>query len=165
MAAASDDRFATLHLDRQLCFSLYALTNRMLALYRPLLAAVGLTYPQMLVMMSLWERDRQGLSEIGARLMLDSGTLSPLLKRLESAGLVRRTRRRRDERTLEISLTAEGHALRERLLSVRSRVMVSLGLANDQIERIRQDLDELMSHAVAAETGDIDASIAERSVA
>ena len=95
-------------LEDQLCFALYAASRAMTARYRPLLDAINLTYPQYLVMMLLWEEDNQTVGQLGARLSLDSGTLSPLLKRLTTAGLVTRHRRVEDERSVAIVLTDAG---------------------------------------------------------
>lgn len=100
-------------LDRQVCFGLYAASNLVTRLYRPLLAELGLTFPQYLAMMVLWESEPQTVSAIGQRLHLDSGTLTPLLKRLEAGGLVLRRRDEADERRVLISLTDAGRALRE----------------------------------------------------
>lgn len=100
-------------LDKQLCFALYSASLAMTKLYKPLLDAVGLTYPQYLVMLALWERDGPTVSELGERLFLDSGTLTPLLKRLEAAGLLVRLRDVQDERRVRITLTSQGRALRE----------------------------------------------------
>lgn len=101
-----------LRLEFQLCFPLYAASNLMTRLYRPLLAELGLTYPQYLVMLVLWEHDQQSVSEIGARLHLDSGTLTPLLKRMEANGVLRRQRDADDERRVLVSLTPAGDDLR-----------------------------------------------------
>lgn len=109
-AAAHDDLMA---LDRQACFGLYAASNLVIRLYRPVLADLGLTFPQYRVMLVLWESDPQTVSAIGGRLHLDSGTLTPLLKRLETGGLVVRRRDDADERRVLISLTDAGRALRE----------------------------------------------------
>ena len=103
-------------LDNQLCFALYSASLAMTKLYKPLLDALGLTYPQYLVMLSLWERDGLTVSELGERLFLDSGTLTPLLKRLEAAGLLVRLRDVQDERRVRITLTGQGRALRDRLV-------------------------------------------------
>src|SRR3954464_4218024 len=105
-------------LEDQLCFALYAASRAMTARYRPLLDAIGLTYPQYLVMMLLWEEDNQTVGQLGARLSLDSGTLSPLLKRLTTAGLVTRHRRVEDERSVSISLTPAGLGLRDKALPI-----------------------------------------------
>ncbi|ACM31957.1 MarR family winged helix-turn-helix transcriptional regulator [[Acidovorax] ebreus] len=100
-------------LDNQLCFALYSASLAMTKLYKPLLDTLGLTYPQYLVMLALWERDGLTVSELGERLFLDSGTLTPLLKRLESAGLLARLRDVQDERRVRITLTGQGRALRD----------------------------------------------------
>ena len=101
-------------LDNQLCFALYSTSLAMTKLYKPLLAALGLTYPQYLVMLVLWEQDDVSVSALGERLFLDSGTLTPLLKRMEAAGLLLRARSPDDERRVQISLTLAGRALQTR---------------------------------------------------
>ncbi|WP_328852057.1 MarR family transcriptional regulator [Micromonospora globbae] len=129
-------------LRRQVCFALYAASRALTDVYRPLLDAVGLTYPQYLVLLVLWERDgaAPAVSEIGAELRLDSGTLSPLLKRLEEAGFVRRRRSTRDERRVEVELTDAGRALRDRLADVPARVAVSTGLTEADLVALRDTL-------------------------
>lgn len=104
----------TPRLEAQLCFSVYQAGHAFTRLYRSVLAELGLTYPQYLAMLVLWERDGIGVKALGERLMLDSGTLTPLLKRLEAAGLIRRERSREDERQLLLHLTEKGEALREK---------------------------------------------------
>lgn len=108
--------------EQQLCFALYSAQLAMTRRYRDVLAGLGLTYPQYLVMLVLWERDEQRVSDIGSRLYLDSATLTPLLKRLERAGLVTRTRDAEDERAVRIALTAAGGALRRRAQDVPARI-------------------------------------------
>jgi MarR family transcriptional regulator, organic hydroperoxide resistance regulator len=115
-------------LEDQLCFALYAASRAMTARYRPLLDAIGLTYPQYLVMMLLWEEDNQTVGQLGARLSLDSGTLSPLLKRLTTAGLVTRHRRVEDERSVAIALTDAGRALREKADAISREIICALDL-------------------------------------
>ncbi|MCJ2072977.1 MarR family transcriptional regulator [Methylobacterium sp. J-030] len=127
-------------LDNQLCYALYAAAHRMTKSYRPLLERLGLTYPQYLVLLVLWEQDGVTVSEIGRRLRLDSGTLTPVLKRLESAGFLLRTRRQSDEREVEIALTPEGAALRADAVSVREAVMCQLELSEPEIRALRKDL-------------------------
>lgn len=107
-----------LRLDNQLCFLFHRISRELDAAYRPLLADLGLTYPQYLVMLCLWEREGLGVGELGERLDLDSGTLSPLLRRLERAGLVRRERETADERRVTIRLTADGRDLQERAAGI-----------------------------------------------
>ena len=126
-------------LDNQLCYALYAAAHRMTKSYRPLLERLGLTYPQYLVLLVLWEQDGVTVSEIGRRLRLDSGTLTPVLKRLESAGFLVRTRRQSDEREVEIALTPQGAALRAEAVTVRESVMCQLELSEPEIRALRKD--------------------------
>jgi DNA-binding MarR family transcriptional regulator len=112
-----------LQLDNQLCFALYSASLAMTKLYKPVLDALGLTYPQYLVMLVLWERDGLMVSELGERLFLDSGTLTPLLKRLEAAGLVARIRALDDERRVHVTLTAAGRKLKTRASKVPSAIL------------------------------------------
>ena len=102
-------------LEEQLCFPFYAISREITKRYRPLLEPLGLTYPQYLVMLVLWEQDQQSLKAVGERLHLDSGTLTPLLKKLEASGLVERVKNPADERHIQITLTADGQALRKEL--------------------------------------------------
>ncbi|MFJ6986709.1 MULTISPECIES: MarR family winged helix-turn-helix transcriptional regulator [unclassified Streptomyces] len=123
---------ASLLLDDQLCFALYAASRAVTARYRPLLDELGLTYPQYLVLLVLWDQDSISVRDLGAALQLESSTLSPLLKRLEAAGLLRRERRAEDERSVALRLTAEGAALRDRARSVRLAIGDAMGLTPDQ---------------------------------
>ncbi|MFG2648351.1 MarR family winged helix-turn-helix transcriptional regulator [Streptomyces sp. NPDC048436] len=122
-----------LRLDHQVCFSLHAASRAFGGVYRDALKDLGLTYPQYLVMLVLWEHGPQPVKVIGERLRLDSGTLSPLLKRLEAAGFVRRERSTEDERSVTVQLTAEGEELRERALPVPRRILASTGLTVEEI--------------------------------
>lgn len=128
-------------LDNQLCYALYAAAHRMTKSYRPLLERLGLTYPQYLVLLVLWEQDGVTVSEIGRRLRLDSGTLTPVLKRLEVAGMLRRTRRQSDEREVEIALTPRGRDLRADAVAVRESVMCQLEMSEPDIRNLRRDLN------------------------
>ncbi len=112
--SATDDANAALRLDQQLCFALYNASRAMIRAYAPLLEPLGLTYPQYLVLLVLWQEDGLPVKQLGDRLGLDSGTLTPLLKRLEKGGIVERTRDRDDQRVVHIALTAEGRALRSK---------------------------------------------------
>ncbi|MDV9176209.1 MarR family transcriptional regulator [Streptomyces sp. W16] len=132
-----------LRLDQQICFSLNAASRAFGGVYRVLLKDLGLTYPQYLVMLVLWEHGELPVKKLGEHLRLDSGTLSPLLKRLETAGLVRRERSARDERSVEVRLTDEGLALRERALDVPRRILGATGFDIDEIRTLRARLDEL----------------------
>ncbi|MFF8846714.1 MarR family winged helix-turn-helix transcriptional regulator [Streptomyces sp. NPDC015127] len=138
---------ASLLLDDQLCFALYAAQRAVTAAYRPLLAELGLTYPQYLAMLVLWERGEVPVKELGAALRLDYGTVSPLLKRLESAGLVRRERSAADERSVLLVLTDEGRELRERAERVPEQLMLSTGLKAPEIARLRAELHRLAEAA------------------
>jgi DNA-binding MarR family transcriptional regulator len=130
-------------IDDMLCFALYAAARATIDVYRPLLEEVGLTYPQYLVMIVLWERATCSVKEIGAILHLDSGTLSPLLKRLEGAGFIKRQRRMQDERVVDISLTAEGQALRARAADVPVKVSCRYGIEFDEYIELLERLKNL----------------------
>lgn len=141
MPDAPHPTFEQLRLDAQLCFPLYAATRAVTRRYSELLAETGLTYPQYLVMLVLWETDgAPTVGEVGERLRLDSGTLTPLLKRLEAAGLVVRHRDHADERRVLVSATTAGLALRERVADVPERLSASIGLTPAEAERLREGL-------------------------
>ncbi|MCL6738721.1 MarR family winged helix-turn-helix transcriptional regulator [Streptomyces neyagawaensis] len=137
----SEEEF--LRLDRQICFSLHAASRAFNGVYRVVLKELGITYPQYLVMLVLWEQGELPVKKLGEYLRLDSGTLSPLLKRLEAAGLVRRERSARDERSVEVRLTEEGTALRERALAVPRRIFSATTFDVDEIRDLRDRLDRL----------------------
>ncbi|MER6193682.1 MarR family winged helix-turn-helix transcriptional regulator [Streptomyces cyaneofuscatus] len=132
-----------LRLDHQVCFSLHAASRAFGGFYRQALKDLGLTYPQYLVMLVLWEEGPRPVKVIGERLRLDSGTLSPLLKRLEAAGLVRRERSREDERSVVIELTGEGARLRESALSVPRGVLAATGLSVEEVLGLQEVLGRL----------------------
>ncbi|MGH8822060.1 MAG: MarR family winged helix-turn-helix transcriptional regulator [Rhodoferax sp.] len=145
----ADKGFATqaLLLDNQLCFALYSTSLAMTKLYKPLLEKLGLTYPQYLVMLVLWEGDGLMVSELGERLSLDSGTLTPLLKRLEAAGLIARLRALEDERRVHITLTTAGRRLKTRaakipgcILSASQCSLAELVSLTRQVQALRQRL-------------------------
>src|SRR3954465_15937155 len=127
-------------LDDQLWFALYAASRAVTARYRPMLDELGLTYPQYLVMMLLWENDDQTVGQLGAKLALDSGTLSPLLKRLTAAGLVTRHRRVEDERSVSIALTEDTRALRDRAFRISESMIGSIGVDADEFGDLMQRL-------------------------
>lgn len=138
---------AMLKLDNQLCFALYSTSLAMTRLYKPLLDELGLTYPQYLAMLVLWEKDGLMVSELGERLYLDSGTLTPLLKRLESSGLISRIRAVEDERRVHITLTAAGRKLKTRaaripgcILSASQCSIPELIALTQQVQALRQQL-------------------------
>lgn len=132
-----------LALDQQVCFALYTASRAVTARYRPLLDELGITYPQYLVLLVLWEHDGQTVKEIGAALRLDSSTLSPLLKRLEAAGLVVRSRRVDDERSVTVRLTDAGTALREQASAVPARLVCDGGLGISELDTLRETLVRL----------------------
>lgn len=132
-----------LSLDRQLCFALYSTSLAMTKRYRPLLDVLGLTYPQYLVMLSLWEKDSVTVSALGERLHLDSGTLTPLLKRLEQAGLLSRRRDEGDERRVLVSLSLDGRALRGRALRIPVQLQHSLACDNAELADLVRRLSSL----------------------
>ncbi|MET9648524.1 MarR family winged helix-turn-helix transcriptional regulator [Streptomyces syringium] len=142
-----------LRLDHQICFSLHAASRAFGGVYRSALKDLALTYPQYLAMMVLWEHGPQPVKAIGERLRLDFGTLSPLLKRLESAGLLRRERSVEDERSVTVRLTEEGEALRERALSVPRRIAEAAGMPLNDIITLRGLLERLTDNLDAAQNG------------
>jgi len=127
-------------LDDQVCFALYAASRAVTSLYRPLLDELGLTYPQYLVMMALWEHGELSVKDLGKALSLDSGTLSPLLKRLEKLELVSRERRADDERSVSIRLTEQGDALRAEAAPLPAVIGEAMGLPAGELEELRATL-------------------------
>ena len=134
---------AILRLDNQVCFALCSASLAMTKLYKPLLDRIGLTYPQYLVMLVLWERDGLTVSELGERLFLDSGTLTPLLKRLEAQGQIARLRDVQDERRVRITLTAEGRALRDQAEAIPQCVLQSSQCSIAELTALTTELKQL----------------------
>jgi MarR family transcriptional regulator, organic hydroperoxide resistance regulator len=139
----------SLAFDDQLCFALYAASRALTARYRPLLDELGLTFPQWLVMLLLWEDSPMTVGQLGRRLLLDSGTLSPLLSRMEAAGLVTRSRSQVDERTVEIRPTEAGTALRERALDVPPIICEATGMSDEARDELNIVLRSLTSTLTA----------------
>jgi DNA-binding MarR family transcriptional regulator len=135
----------SLSLDKQLCFSLYSASNAMGRAYRPLLDKLDLTYLQYIVMMVLWEHDSVSVKALGERVHLDSGTLTPLLKRLETKGLVRRARSEQDERVRVISLTPQGLALREPAEAVPQAMLCQADLPLEELQALKAGCDRLLA--------------------
>ncbi len=133
-------------LDHQLCFALYSSSLLMTKLYKPVLGALGLTYPQYLVLLVLWELDAISVGELGERLYLDSGTLTPLLKRMEAAGLLARERATDDERRVIVTLTAAGRAMRARAEGVPMQIACATGCRLDEISALTAQLQALRSN-------------------
>ncbi len=134
---------AAQHLDSQLCFALYAASRAMIQAYQPLLAPLGLTYPQYLALLVLWEEDGASVKRLGERLQLDSGTLTPLLKRLEAAGLVSRVRDRVDERVVRIHLTPAGRALEAAAAHIPEALVHRARLPSPELAGLRGTLHHL----------------------
>jgi MarR family transcriptional regulator, organic hydroperoxide resistance regulator len=147
--AAGNDN---LDLEAQLCFALYSATLALGKAYAPILADLRLTYPQYLVMLVLWQEDGLTVRALGEQLHLNSGTLTPMLKRMEQAGLVRRTRDTQDERLVRTELTEAGHDLRARALHVPCKVAEVMGLPVDRMMQIKDDLQEVRQSLEAAGT-------------
>ncbi|NLE79177.1 MAG: MarR family transcriptional regulator [Rhodococcus sp.] len=132
-----------LELDRQVCFALYSASRATTAAYRTMLDRLGLTYPQYLVLLVLWEQDGIGVRDIGERLELDSGTLSPLLKRLDTLNLIERRRRTTDERRVDIHLTDAGTALREQATDIPAAIAEATGLSGTELSALRDVLNRV----------------------
>ncbi|UBU08611.1 MarR family winged helix-turn-helix transcriptional regulator [Nonomuraea gerenzanensis] len=141
-----------LALDRQVCFALSIASRSVIALYRPLLQPMGLTHPQYLAMLALWEREPLSVKELGELLQLDPGTMSPLLKRLEALGYLRRERSSRDERALAVTLTPEGRALRAQAEKIPPAIVARLGMGLDELQRLHESLTRVI--AAARQDGD-----------
>lgn len=140
---AGTDEGDPLALDRQLCFSLYTASRALTGLYREILADLELTYPQYLVMLVLWERETLPVKELGLALSLDSGTLSPLLRRMEGAGLLTRRRGPEDERIVHVSITDKGARLRERAGGIPEQVLYATDLPVARLAELQGTLDHL----------------------
>jgi MarR family transcriptional regulator, organic hydroperoxide resistance regulator len=134
---------ATMPVDQQLCFALYSASRAMTAAYRPVLTEMNLTYPQYLVMLVLWEEERVTVGRLGERLQLDSGTLSPLLKRLEGNGFVRRERSRDDERLVDVTLTPVGRRLEDRAQCIPEELGSATGMTQQQAADLRDAVRHL----------------------
>ncbi|EKG36863.1 MarR family winged helix-turn-helix transcriptional regulator [Pseudomonas syringae] len=136
----------SLLLDNQLCFALYSTSLMMTKVYKPLLQTLGLTYPQYLAMMVLWERDGLTVGDVSTRLLTDPGSLTPLLKRLEGEGFISRTRSKEDERVVLLHLTAQGRELQQKALTVPGCVLSSSGLTMEKLRDLQAQLLELREH-------------------
>ncbi|MBN8989222.1 MAG: MarR family transcriptional regulator [Rhizobiales bacterium] len=137
-------------LGNQICFAVYSTAHAFNRFYKPLLDKLGLTYPQYLVMMVLWERDGVPVKDIGEKLFLDSGTLTPLLKRMEATGLIKRTRSTQDERQVLIALTPHGHALREKARAVPEAMLASSACSVGELFAMKNELEALRDKLNAA---------------
>jgi DNA-binding MarR family transcriptional regulator len=149
MPNKTDTADAMLQLDNQLCFALYSTSLAMTKLYKPLLEDLGLTYPQYLAMLVLWEQDGLTVSELGERLYLDSGTLTPLLKRMESAGLVSRIRAVQDERRVHITLTAEGRKLKDKAAKIPGCILSATQCSIPELVSLTQQVQSFRKRLTA----------------
>lgn len=139
------DKYESLLLDNQLCFPLYAASREVIRLYRPYLDSLGLTYTQYITMMVFWECKSLNVKELGEKLYLDSGTLTPVLKSLESKGYVRRRRSKEDERVLVVTITDEGEALREKALSIPESIGACIKLEPAEAKTLYDLLHKLLA--------------------
>jgi DNA-binding MarR family transcriptional regulator len=150
------DRDEALRLDNQFCFAVYACAREVTKLYKPFLDELGLTYTQYVTMLALWEKDHVSVKELGERLYLDSGTLTPLLKKLEKAGYVNRARDAKDERNVIVRLTAQGIELKQQAFDVPMKVNCGTNLPVREMENLRDQLklviDQIHTKKTEAET-------------
>ncbi|MCR5290213.1 MAG: MarR family transcriptional regulator [Treponema sp.] len=134
----------TLQLDKQLCFALYVCSKEIIRLYKPLIGPLGLTYTSYIAMMALWEKDNVSVNELGERLYLDSGTLTPLLKKMEKQELLTRTRSKKDERTVIISLTDKGKALKRKCAQIPTKIVCAANLNTEDGQDMLNKLQALI---------------------
>jgi len=152
------DQRTALRLDNQLCFAVYACSREITKLYHPLLKELGLTYTQYITLLALWEEDRVSVKRLGSRLFLDSGTLTPLLKKLEQMGLVTRERDSLDERSVIIGLTDKGFRLKDKARDIPEKLFCQAGVDLREAEELRARISEMLgkiqaSQALQADTG------------
>lgn len=139
-------KYNNLNLDNQLCFSLYALSREIIKLYKPILDELNLTYTQYLVMIVLWEEKKATVKHLGNRLHLDSGTLTPLLKKLEAIGFIKKYRSKEDDRVVIAELTEEGESLQEKAKNIPDKILCSMNIEKERVKRLKQELDEVLEN-------------------
>lgn len=137
-------KYDNLKLDNQICFSLYAVSREIIKLYKPILDELNLTYTQYLVMLVLWEENKATVKHLGNRLHLDSGTLTPLLKKLESMELIEKYRSKEDDRVVFAELTSKGRELQEKSKDVPNKVLCNMNYNEDKIKQLKEGIDELL---------------------
>ena len=137
-------KYDNLKLDNQICFSLYAVSREIIKLYKPILNEVKLTYTQYLVMLVLWEENKATVKHLGNRLHLDSGTLTPLLKKLESMELIEKYRSKEDDRVVFAELTFKGRELQEKSKDIPNNVLCNMNFSEDKIKQLKEGIDELL---------------------
>lgn len=134
-----------LKLDNQICFPVYALSREIVGRYRPLLDQLDITYPQYLVLLVLWEHQEQSVSQLGEKLYLDSGTLTPLLKRLEQKNLVTRSRSKEDERIVKIKLTSEGQNLQKKAASIPKQLFEDMKVPEEELKQLKTTIEKILT--------------------
>ncbi|UWX62392.1 MarR family transcriptional regulator [Chryseobacterium oranimense] len=135
----------SLQLENQICFPLYVIAKEITGLYRPFLDEIGITYPQYLVMMVLWENDGLPVNHIGEKLFLDSGTLTPLLKRLESKGIISRKRKKEDERVVEVFLTEAGKQLQQKACEIPGKIQTKIGIETEDLLHLKDTVLKILN--------------------
>lgn len=135
----------SLQLENQICFPLYVIAKEITGLYRPFLDEIDITYPQYLVMMVLWENDGLAVSHIGDKLFLDSGTLTPLLKRLESKGIIDRKRKKEDERVVEVFLTEAGKQLQQKACEIPGKIKNKIGVETEDLIHLKETIQKILN--------------------
>lgn len=139
------DKYESIKLENQLCFSLYATSREIIKLYKPFLDKFNLTYTQYVAMLVLWEDEKSTVKEIGKRLHLDSGTLTPLLKKIESMGLIKRYRDVNDDRVVIVELTKQGRLLKDEVTEVPREMACKINMTMESAMELKRDLDELLN--------------------
>ena len=139
-------KYNNLNLDNQLCFSLYALSREIIKLYKQILDDLYLTYTQYLVLIVLWEEKKATVKHLGNRLHLDSGTLTPLLKKLEAIGFIKKYRSKEDDRVVIAELTEEGESLQEKAKNIPDKILCSMNIEKEKVKRLKQELDEVLEN-------------------
>jgi len=135
----------TLQLENQICFPLYVIAKEITGLYRPFLDEIDITYPQYLVMMVLWENDGLAVNHIGEKLFLDSGTLTPLLKRLETKGIISRKRKKEDERVVEVFLTESGRQLQQKACEIPKKIQNKIGVETEDLLHLKETILKILN--------------------
>lgn len=135
----------SLQLESQICFPLYVIAKEITGLYRPFLDEIDITYPQYLVMMVLWENDGLAVNHIGEKLFLDSGTLTPLLKRLESKGIIDRKRKKEDERVVEVFLTEAGKQLKQKACEIPGKIQNKIGVETEDLLHLKETVQKILN--------------------
>lgn len=145
------DKDELLKLENQICFPLYVASRLVTRAYQPMLDDMGITYPQYLVLLSLWEQDKQTVNQISQGLFLNTNTITPLLKRMEKTGIITRTRSQEDERKVLITLTEQGKVLKEKAYCIPENILASMGKSTDEVIQLKKQLHSLIQQMEQAE--------------